>query len=841
MDTNLELYGWSGSGDCSLDPAAKKITFIEKSLITNAHTYYNTNNFLKVSASFLFKSVDNGLVLWYNNTIGNIIFSCNDTKLEIKKTHLNRETVVKNTRFDILGITPPAENETINLKAEINKNHVIFYYNDQSVFEIEDNSFNGGYFGLFGDANTVCTSFAIDAKEPTGWQYYTEAGTIIKRIGEIPNFELEVIIADDTSPKNAYIYQDVNIQDAGTYTLSFDYVGNIYAEIYQDDTLVDSAELNSTDYTKGINVFDITTPGLISIRIGSKVKGSSKIAKPQLEYKSFNTSYVSDIRGSSKVTFPSKKLNIELGALGLWIIPSHNYSTGNLPIFYYNNEFRLDYTSQNFVLSYGTKTLSINKPIEEGKAYYISCSWETQSLIILNIYDRESQENFTNSISLGIEDIEKSDFIYVGSNPSETGNVTVDNLVIMNGPITLDEVRYHRYQENLYDERTIVKCGFNMETFNYDKNRISVPIARADSPIIIQTSEGKEYNRVCFLDEEGNYTLYHKENFIFNGTRTFNLRFNNIIKAIAYSSTIRDDFITTINDNQVTLNNIDIKVERELLSTNNGIVYSARFKNWMKDKNVIIEMEDEENNIVVVPEEEYVINYEDGSIELPGMAILNIYASYNYTNYIGKEITIMYIIEDTYCLNYSNVFNQYEVQLSNVDGKDIYLTYQNTDGVMTKRLKTIELNPFKSVNNSGFIYIEDTPRELKTFDVKITPDSLVANGHDTATITIDCLSEGGTPTSNVELELKKTIASNELFRYISPEEQEWLDYRDEYGEEATIKRYGNLTTDEHRSGRFIYKYKAGTQITENEKIDNITITDKVSKIEIQIPIRLVRE
>ena len=71
--------------------------------------------------------------------------------------------------------------------------------------------------------------------------------------------------------------------------------------------------------------------------------------------------------------------------------------------------------------------------------------------------------------------------------------------------------------------------------------------------------------------------------------------------------------------------------------------------------------------------------------------------------------------------------------------------------------------------------------------------------------------------------------------------QEWLDYKDRYGEEDTIRRYGNIITDEHRAGRFIYKYTAGTQITEAEKIDNITITDKISGIEIQIPIRLVRE
>ena len=56
MDANLMLYGWNDYGECSIEE--NKLIFREESYIINTNTYYESNRKLKISASFLFKSVD---------------------------------------------------------------------------------------------------------------------------------------------------------------------------------------------------------------------------------------------------------------------------------------------------------------------------------------------------------------------------------------------------------------------------------------------------------------------------------------------------------------------------------------------------------------------------------------------------------------------------------------------------------------------------------------------------------------------------------------------------------------------------------------------------------------
>lgn len=790
MENNLELYGWGSSGNCSIDTTNNQLQFIEKSYITNENTFQNNRKKVIVSAKFMFKEVDNGLVLWYNNTIGQLIFSTDGIIFELKRTFENREIALEHTSFDALVIIPPIVNEEIELKTIINGSHILCYYNDVLVIEAEDNTFSEGYFGLYGEANALCSSFSLETNKISEWITYVENGTSINRRDDADG-RIEINITDDSVPKKAYIYQDFNITTPGNHTVSMDYIGGVYIQVLKDGVAIaDSTFTSLYSISRDSLTFNIPTAGIITILIGSETKGTHSFTEPQLEFRSFNTSFTDSTRDSSKVTFPVKELNTDLASISFWIIPKHDYSIGSLPLFYYNDSFRLDYNTQNFILTYGSKTISVLKTIEANKKYHISCSWENQDMAILNIHDEDLDEDAYDYVSLDLETIMHSDYMYLGSNANETGNLTLDNLLIINGLVTVDELLAVRFDSVVTMKNIVVHCTFNKESLIYDGNVISVPIARSDSPIIIQAESGINYDRVYFV-EDGKYTINYKEIFTYEDEiPTFKIKFDNIVKANVYTKNRTKIFE-------------DVKINGNLITVN--------------DPDLII----------------------------------------------GEEIIISYILKNTYCINYIDEFDQYEMQLSNTDGSDIVITYQDKEGRDRKLVRTVELNPFKSVNNYGFIYIEDVARELETFDIKITPDSLVADGYDVATITIDCLSKGGAPTSNVaKYEFTTDTEGNEIIIekhglnvtsaligevpiYVSPEEDQWNKYAEEYGEEAAIKRYGHFITDEHRSGRFIYKYKAPRILREegipSEVIDKITITDRVSEIGVQIPIRLVRE
>jgi hypothetical protein len=126
--------------------------------------------------------------------------------------------------------------------------------------------------------------------------------------------------------------------------------------------------------------------------------------------------------------------------------------------------------------------------------------------------------------------------------------------------------------------------------------------------------------------------------------------------------------------------------------------------------------------------------------------------------------------------------------------------------------------------------------------VKVTPQSLLADGYQTATITIDCIAADGVSTSNADLSFTRTKYGT-LTKYISEEEQEFLDkYNTEKllnGEESAIEKYGYFITDEHRSGRFIYKYHVHAITTGGRLTEKIIFMDNKTGVGTEVQIQIM--
>jgi hypothetical protein len=577
----------------------------------------------------------------------------------------------------------------------------------------------------------------------------------------------------------AYISQNVSTPD-GSYSVSFDYTGDAHLTIMNGVTLLHEVDFEHSDVGKRASFsFTASSTPTVTVMVGSKVVGTHLISIPQIENKQFDTAYTNEVRGNSVVTFPAQNMNKEFGGMAMYIKPIYSYPTGTLPIFYYNDSINLVYTNNQFLFKYGSQTVVVNKAIEEGKWYYVACIWENTNSIYTYVGDGTTE--VSNSLSISTEIISSTQTLHVGCTPVLTGNLVIDNLVVYKNYVTIEKLLAHKDNEELYDENVVIKSNFNKNTFVYDKNRVALPVGKPNTPMVVETESGVSYSRVYFVDS-GRYVTYNIEIYEYKDTKTFKVAYDNILKAEVFTYEMDKMFADiTIDGDRITVNDLT-------------------------------------------------------------------------DEYIGETIVFKYTVKDTYSLNYNSEFNQYEIEFSNTDGEPINVYYDNAEGTDKKLVKAVELNPFKSTNNSGFIYIEDTPRTLETFDIKITPDSLVADGFDTATITVDCLSKNGVPTSNVQLVINEIEVSDEsseipsvngygtIKKYVTEEEAEWKAYATQYGESKAIEDLGYLITDEHRAGRFIYKYKAG-KFTEGqyEMTDNVIIRDKISGIGIQIPIRLVRE
>ena len=759
MAINLSDYGWSGLDAYSV--LNGELTFLEQGTIINNSTYMKSNQMPAINANFIYKSVDNGLILWYN-TIGYVIYKVTSNLLLITRVYEGNEIVLKSTSFTDKDIIPPIDDETFNLRSEINGTNIKCYYNDTLVLNIEQNTFSEGVFGIYGDTGTVCTHFELESTSLENWQRYWNSDST----GHIVVDNDIVTVTKAIGSDLAGLTTNIVTIPGETYTLSMKYKGNLLVKILQDDTVIQEVYTESEKETAFSYAFNPTGEST-KIRILSNGEVLT-LREVQIEQKAFSTSYIKTDRETGIFSLPASKVNQHLGGLSLWISPIHSYASGILPIFYYNDELNLIYENGTFVFTYGANTLSAERTIEAGQYYNIICTWKNDTLFELNIYEQDEIDVYAYDVLTG-DHLTRSDTIHIGCTPEQSGNLVVDSIVVYAGETTLEDMKKFRILMDDYeDNRVVINIGFENDAIVYAGNKIFIPNGKPLSPIIVQDMQGRTYERVYFVNY-GGYSIYNKETFKNEGSKEFELDYDNILRARAY------------NDSKF-FNDVTI----------------------LGPKIIVNDLLDED-----------------------------------------KTVTIEYTPRDVFCVNFDQETESLLLEISNVSGEAYSITYENEFGADTKLVRTIETNPFKSINNNGFIYVTQTPILATTLDVTATPDILLADGNGIATITVDCIGEGNVPTSNVDLEV--SLANRNKYgrieRYISEEEQAWLEAFEAEkvinGESAAILKYGEFITDEHMSGRFIYKFYARDIAGSDVLTENISIMDKKSGIGTEVPIRIV--
>lgn len=847
MDIQLANYGWSGLDSCSI--VSNELTFSEEGIIVNENTPLTSSDNVKVKAVFGPASIDMGLVLWYNNGVGYIKFILSPTGLSLIRVYKGNEIQLKHSSFSENGLTPPSG--AVTLHAELIRTNIKCYYNDNLVFNAEDNTFKSGVFGVYGISDTACTDFFVEALGIDGWESFTEdieEGTT--SIIPLPDESIKFIHSQDGATAGIYtIFPTVAGQQ---YTFSLKYMGTCSCHVYSYDVNSDdlgSISLSSAEETAGTLTFTATSDET-EIDIVSDQPGILVIRQPQVEHKPFATSFTPDTRGDGRLSFPTgnpesaiRKVNVDKGAFSLWITPSHEYETGALPIFYYNGSFNLVYTGGNFILKYGNEILTMAYPggLQANYMYHVIAIWENDGSISLNVYDDTT--DVTDTLVITSQTISYSDNIMIGCTPTETGNLTIDTLVVYTGEITMEEMKEYR-EEPLTDRIGVVlKTDFSNNSLGFSKNRITIPNPKAGYPIIVEDEDGKAYERVYFIDG-GEYTVYNTEKFPYSGNNTFYVEYDNLLSVTVYSEgNVYDDI--EVDNNKITVNDLtydNTDITDELLTKSSGTVFKAEHNNWLTTKPATIKRLISTGVYETITD--VTINYKGGFIVFSEAQVDDIYASYSYSGV--DEITIQYTPKDVFCAGYNKENDGYEVLFSNVDGKELTITYENDYGAQTKLVTTVETNPFKTANNNGFMYVTQTPIPVTSIDVTATPEALIADGRQVATITVSCFGANGAPTSNALLSvvLANGTKLGRIEKYVSKEEEDFMTAfeteRLSNGENAALAKYGYFVTDEHMSGRYIYKFHVNNIAIQGTYTERIIVTETKTGIGTEIPIRIVK-
>jgi hypothetical protein len=610
----------------------------------------------------------------------------------------------------------------------MDRTNIKCYYNGTLIFNIEQNAFSKGTFGIYGANGTVCNAFKVESAAILGWErsWKTDQTGCVTTVA---SNGLQVIqMQKGTDSDLAGVHTYINTEAGEDYTLSVNYTGSIAMNVVEGETTLAEA----TGYSEsGDTVSLLFTPTGTSVDVNINANGESlTIKEPQIEQRTFATSFTADTRESSLFSFPASKIDRYHGAISMWVSPIHDYSDGILPIFYYNNSFKAVYSNGGFSFTYGDSVLTVPYTLTAKGKYHIICRWLNGSDIAVNIYDEMTDT--LDELSITEKTIDISGVIYFGCTPTICGNLTMDTLIGYSGNMTVDQMKSFRSESSTNDNRIVINSNFTNNTLMYTNNKIIIPKSKPLTPIIVEDEGGNTYERVYFVNN-GEYTIYDKKTFTYTGTNTFTVDYDDILSARAYTDT------TVYND---------LSIDGALITVNDLPLNSTTI----------------------------------------------------------TEVTIEYTPRNVFSIVYDKASDEHLVQLCNTNGSSIVITYENDFGAETKLVDTVEANPFKSANNNGFVYVTQKPIPVTTLDAMATPDALLADGHQVSTIIIDCIGQGGVPTSNASLAVSLANGNKygRIEKYISDEEQQWINLFEAEkalnGEEAATEKYGNLITDEHMSG-----------------------------------------
>lgn len=759
---NVLGNGWRDSDICQIDTGA--LIFTGDGFVVNDITkHYNKNNTV-VEADFGWEGVDIGLVLWYNEGIGHIRFVLTSTGFSVIRSYKGNDIVLKHVLATDINYMP--ELGAVALKAELFRTNIKCYLGTTLVFNLEQSTYIEGLFGVYGATGASCASFTVQCNSTAGWTKSLFPGCHIAIENEQVTF-----LNQNTLGDSHYIEQSTTLVIGKTYTLSCLYQGSMDIRILNggDQSLLDSTTVLSAELAPMSLTFAAANTDTV-IQIGTGVVGTLVFTTPQLEQKTFATSYVEVDRDRATLSFPANKVDKENGALALWFSMTHDYTSGTLPIFYYNDSFKIWYTAGSLWFKYGTFIQECTIELDANKPYHIIAYWKNGNVCGINLLTDAGTEDESDThieVPVSLMTIPYSDTLMIGCDGTISGNVVIDTIVIYAGQTNVSDMVIYRTEPIHEDNRIAVKTDFTNDTLVFSKNKITVPVPKPNTPVIVQDDNDVTYDRVYYINN-GQYVLYNTKSFTYTDSKSITVEYDSFVKLEAYSGT---------------------KIFTNVTNTGNVIT----------------------------------VNDLTDSDE-------------------GQMITVSYMPRNVFYARYNTSMKGYEIEISNTDGRPITITYEDVLGEDSTLVDTIEANPFKATNNNGFVYVIGNPLSLLSLDIKATPEAVIADGYQIVTISVDCIAEDGTPTGNVELVID-ALKYGTISRYFSADEQALIDAynieKDLHGEEAAVAMYGNIVTDEARSGRYIYKYRVNNITGSSTLTERIIITDKKSGIGTEIPIKIV--
>jgi len=183
------------------------------------------------------------------------------------------------------------------------------------------------------------------------------------------------------------------------------------------------------------------------------------------------------------------------------------------------------------------------------------------------------------------------------------------------------------------------------------------------------------------------------------------------------------------------------------------------------------------------------------------------------------------------------------IRLTGFCGKPVTIVYEsNPYDYEHALIDTADLNPMNNPNNFGFIRIHQRTDVATSFDVKVTPETLRANGHEFTVIIIDAKDGVGNPVSNVNYTFSG-LRYGTLERYITDEQAEFIARRDNAEDQASFRsENGYLITLNEMAGRqiFIYTPRRHTNLDPTYgTVEEINLLDTESGLGMAIDIRLM--
>jgi hypothetical protein len=814
MITQLTDYGWRIL-DGSCDIVNNQLVFSSGTIIHESDNWDD----IEISANFLYKGSDNGIILCYNYRIGYLLFSVSTSSCKMLRVPILNDdgTSVTIGQARVLQSadlqTPLLIDTTYNLKVVRNGNNIKCYIDDTQVLNIEESLYKSGSIGLYGGNGEICTGINVQSLFSITWvpTGMSDGDSVSLYKNSDGNSYINIKVANE-STDIVGVKQQLSVISGRNYTVQCICTGNnvniSFAGTEVSDALV-SGERSVITHTFTATS---TTHDLV---IGTKV-GELIIEDVQVEDKSYQTSYVynaSDTlplsRLDASLSYPSNKnIDIKQGSVSLWFKPMMNYTDVNLSsmpvgIFYYGDDedtcIRIYYDGVMVRFQYGNSVVSESILLEQGELYYIAATWDMLrdtghlDLFVVHNDDIVDPDNIgANTLSGAVEVLVSSGTIDIGGDSlSRVCNAVIDNLIIYNRALSYKEI-YNLFisdNEPTDTEDMMLRANFNNGIGNFNWSTIDItPAPLPGTPVIVKKSDGTIMRKVSFTDPVTNkYVPCYRQVFTYNGGTKV---------AISIEDADFDFYNTgiyTLDGIKLTgLTNIDTSAAER----------SIKLLTALEDK------------------------------------------------YIGQQLEIWYQPKDCYVVDFNTGENDVcRITLGKNDGKPITIIYEPNRYIGDYALaETIELNALNNPNNQGFMYITQSVETAGVFRVNVSPDEIVANGFNYAVIVTEIVDEYGNPVSNADYEFMNDLQYGTIERYHSESFLEYIKKKEEYissghTEDEWYENYGHYIGLNEQAGRQIFLYKANRLKPSNRGSDEVTeriiIRDKVSGLGTEISIRLI--